>query len=163
MQITDKVLNILQSISGIKTVIHDNAFSTNVRLDRRLTPAAILFMLQEFTVNIKSGLRRDSVELEVLICDRVDLAAKGEVVDNTLNNLLPIVNDFIALVLDEKSWVVEGDTINIKVAYGKFDTNVCGYSIELKLTEKQGHCLEYTPPTPPPIQGVQGVQGIQNA
>lgn len=162
MQITDKVLNILNSIDGIKTVIHDNAFSTNVRLDRNPTPAGILFMIQEFSVNIKSGLRRDSVDLEIFICDRCDFAAKGEVVETTLNGLLPMVNEFITLVLEEKSWVVDGDEIPVKMSYGKFDTNVVGFSIELKLTERQGHCLEHTTPTPP-IQGVQGVQGIQNA
>ena len=142
MQITDKILNILRSINGIKTVIHDTPFSTNVRLDRRETIAAILFMVQEFSIDIKSGMRKDSVSLEVFICDRCDLAAKGEIIEGVLDGIRPVVNEFLSLVLNEKSWVVDGDEIKVRLSYGKFDCNVVGYSIELNLTEKQGHCID---------------------
>ena len=142
MQITDKILNILHSINGIKTVIHDTPFSTNVRLDRRETIAAILFMLQEFSIDVKSGTRKDSVSLEVFICDRCDLSAKGEIIEGVLDGIRPVVNEFLMLVLNEKSWVVGGDAINVKMSYGKFDCNVVGYSIELNLTERQGHCID---------------------
>ena len=142
MQITDKILNILRSINGIKTVIHDTSFSTNVRLDRRETIAAIVFMLQEFNVSVKNGVKRESEEIEIFLCDRCDLAAKGEVVEGVLDGIKPVLNEFLTLVLNEKSWMVDGDEINVKMSYGRFDCNVVGYSVELKLTERQGTCID---------------------
>lgn len=142
MQITDKILNILRSINGIKTVIHDTSFSTNVRLDRRETIAAIVFMLQEFNVSVKNGVKRESEEIEIFLCDRCDLAAKGEVVEGVLDGIKPVLNEFLTLVLNERSWVVDGDEINVKMSYGRFDCNVVGYSVELKLTERQGGCVD---------------------
>ena len=142
MQITDKILNILRSINGIKTVIHDTSFSTNVRLDRRETIAAIVFMLQEFNVSVKNGIKKESEEIEIFLCDRCDLAAKGEVVEGVLDGIKPVLNEFLTLVLNERSWVVDGDEINVKMSYGRFDCNVVGYSVELKLTERQGGCID---------------------
>ena len=142
MQLTNKILNILNSITGIKTVIHDTSFSTNVRLDRRETIAAIVFMLQEFNVSVKNGVKRESEEIEIFLCDRCDLAAKGEVVEGVLDGLKPVLNEFLTLVLNERSWVVDGDEINVKMSYGRFDCNVVGYSVELKLTERQGGCID---------------------
>ena len=142
MQITYKILNILRSINGIKTVIHDTSFSTNVRLDRRETIAAIVFMLQEFNVSVKNGVKRESEEIEIFLCDRCDLAAKGEVVEGGLDGIKPVLNEFLTLVLNERSWVVDGDEINVKMSYGRFDCNVVGYSVELKLTERQATCFD---------------------
>lgn len=142
MQIIDKILNILHSISGIETVIYDTPFSTNVRLDRRETIAAILFMVQEFSIDITKGIRRESADIEIFFCDRVDLAAKGEIVQQKLDTLLPYVNQFIASVLNEKTLIVESETVNVKCAIGRFDCNVCGWSLEMKVAEKQGHCID---------------------
>ncbi len=142
MQIIDKILNILHSISGIETVMHDTSFSANVRLDRQNTPAAILYMLNEFSVDITKGIRRESADIEIFFCDRVDLAAKGEVVQQKLDTLLPYVNQFIASVLNEKTLMVENETVNVKCAIGRFDCNVCGWSLEMKIAERQGGCID---------------------
>lgn len=142
MQIVDKILNILHSISGIETVIYDTSFSVNVRLDRQNTPASILYMLNEFSIDITKGIRRESADIEIFFCDRVDLAAKGEIVQQKLDTLLPYVNQFIASVLNEKTLIVESETVNVKCAIGRFDCNVCGWSLEMKVAEKQGHCID---------------------
>lgn len=142
MQIIDKILNILHSISGIETVMHDTSFSANVRLDRQSTPASILYMLNEFSVDTTKGIRRESVDLEIFFCDRVDLAAKGEVVQQKLDTLLPYVNQFISLVLNEKTLIVENETVNVKCAIGRFDCNVCGWSLEMKVAERQATCFD---------------------
>ena len=142
MLLINKILNILQSVDGIETVIHDTSFSANVRLDRENTPAAILYMLNEFSVDTTKGIRRESVDVEIFFCDRVDLAAKGEVVQQKLDTLLPYVNQFIASVLNERTLIVENETVNVKCAIGRFDCNVCGWSLELKLTERQGTCID---------------------
>ena len=142
MQLTNKILNILNSITGIKTVLYESGYGTNLRLDRRETPAAILYMLQEYTIDLAKGIKREIVDVEVFICDRCDLAAKGEVVQQKLDTLLPYVNQFVALLTSEKTLLLDGDSINVQMAYGKFDTNVCGYSLQFKASERQGGCID---------------------
>lgn len=142
MQLTNKILNILNSITGIKTVLYESGYGTNLRLDRRETPAAILYMLQEYTIDLAKGIKREIVDVEVFICDRCDLAAKGEVVQQKLDTLLPYVNQFVALLTSEKTLLLDGDSISVQMAYGKFDTNVCGYSLQFKASERQGGCID---------------------
>lgn len=142
MQLTNKILNILNSITGIKTVLYESGYGTNLRLDRRETPAAILYMLQEYTIDLAKGIKREIVDVEVFICDRCDLAAKGEVVQQKLDTLQPYVNQFVALLTSEKTLLLDGDSINVQMAYGKFDTNVCGYSLQFKVSERQGGCID---------------------
>ena len=142
MQLTNKILNILNSITGIKTVLYESGYGTNLRLDRRETPAAILYMLQEYTIDLAKGVKREIVDVEVFICDRCDLAAKGEVVQQKLDTLQPYVNQFVALLTSEKTLLLDGDSINVQMAFGKFDTNVCGYSLQFKASERQGGCID---------------------
>lgn len=142
MQLTNKILNILNSITGIKTVLYESGAGTNLRLDRRETPAAILYMLQEYTIDLAKGIKREIVDVEVFICDRCDLAAKGEVVQQKLDTLLPYVNQFVALLTSEKTLLLDGDNISVQMAYGKFDTNVVGYSLQFKVSERQGTCID---------------------
>ena len=142
MQLTNKILNILNSITGIKTVLYESGYGTNLRLDRRETPAAILYMLQEYTIDLAKGVKREIVDVEVFVCDRCDLAAKGEVVQQKLDTLLPYVNQFVALLTSEKTLLLDGDSISVQMAYGKFDTNVCGYSLQFKVSERQATCFD---------------------
>ena len=142
MQLTNKILNILNSITGIKTVLYESGYGTNLRLDRRETPAAILYMLQEYTIDLAKGIKREIVDVEVFICDRCDLSAKGEVVQQKLDTLLPYVNQFVALLTSEKTLLLDGDSINVQMAYGKFDCQTCGYSLQFKISERQGGCID---------------------
>lgn len=144
MAITDKILEILNALASgndplVKTVIHANAFDSNVRLDRNETPAAILYMIEGWSVDVSTAFKRKSVDIEVFFCDRYQLNAKGEVIQQVLDTVEPICDEFISLVLSERSWEVS--EIKASAAYGKFDCNVCGYSLQMKLTEKQGQCL----------------------
>ena len=144
MQITDKILEILNTLASgsdpmLQTVIHANAFDSNVRLDRKATPAAILYMLNGWTMDVSTAFKRKSVDVEIFFCDRYDLNAKGEVIQQVLDSIEPICDEFISLVLDEHGWIVSD--VKAVTAYGKFDTNVCGYSIQMRLTDKQGVCL----------------------
>ena len=141
MQIVDNILRKLRSVNGLETVFHESGYGANLRIDRNPTPAAVLYMLQSYNVNLKGNSKKDSVDLEVFIFDRCDLAAKGEVVQEKLDTLQPFVNQFIALLANDKTLVLDGDTIEVQMAYGRFDCNVVGWSLQLKLTERQGSCI----------------------
>ena len=144
MQTTDRILEMLNSLATgsdpeLKTVLYESGFGTNVRLDRLPDPAAILYMLNSYTVNTSTMMKHTSVDVEVFFCKRFALDAKGEVVKGVMDSIEPIVDDFISLLLDERSFVVSN--INASTAYGRFDANVCGYSLQFTVTEKQGSCL----------------------
>ena len=142
MLIVDKILNLLRSVDGIETVLYESGFGTNVRIDRRATPAAILYLLQQYDIDLSKGVKREIVDVEVFVCDRCDLAAKGEVVQQKLDALLPMVNQFVALLTSERTLLLDGDSISVQMAYGKFDTNVCGYSLQFKVSERQASCFD---------------------
>ena len=144
MQITDRILEILNNMASgsdplVKTVLYESAFGSNVRLDRNETPAAILYLLEGFKVDVDRAFKYKSVDVEVFFCSRVDLNAKGSVIKGVMDSLEPIVDEFISEVLGEKTWDVS--QIKAQCAYGKFDCNVCGYSLTFTLEERQGSCL----------------------
>lgn len=141
MRIVDKILDILNSMGGIETVLYESGFGTNIRLDRRPTPAAIVYLLRSFDIDLSSGLRKDYVDIEVFFCTRCDLAAKGEVVKADMESLEPIVDEFVSAVLSDNGLVLVGDKISVTTAYGSFDCNVCGWSLQMKVGEKQGRCI----------------------
>lgn len=142
MQIVDNILSKLNSIDGLETVFYESGWGTNLRIDRKPTPAAVLYLIQGFEIGLKGGIRKDNVDLEVFFFDRIDLSAKGEAVQAKMDELLPLVNGFVSLLVSDKTLVLDGDTIKVQAAYGQFDTHVCGWSLQLKLTEKQGHCID---------------------
>ena len=142
MQIVDNILSKLNSIESLLTVFYESGFGTNLRIDRKPTPAAVLYLIQGFEIGLNGGIRKDNVDLEVFFFDRIDLSAKGEAVQAKMDELLPLVNGFVSLLVSDKTLVLDGDTIKVQAAYGQFDTHVCGWSLQLKLAEKQGHCID---------------------
>ena len=124
----------------LNTVMYADNFDANIRIDRKPTPAAVTYLIGGFEVDVDSGLRKDRVDVEVFVFDRCDFASKGESVKTVMDSLEPAVDEIISLVMGERSWVVEGK-IKAMTAYGRFDTNVCGYSLQFTLVEKQGRCV----------------------
>ena len=141
MKIVDKILDILNSMSDVETVLYESSFGVNIRLDRRPTPAAIVYLLQNFDIDLSSGLRKDYVDVEVFFCTRCDFAAKGEEIKGVMETLEPTVDEFVSRVLADKSMVLEGDKVSVTTAYGSFDCNVCGWSLQMKVGDKQGRCV----------------------
>lgn len=142
MQIVDNILSKLNNIEGLETVFYESGWDTNLRIDRKPTPAAVLYLIQGFEIGLNGGIRKDNVDLEVFFFDRIDLSAKGEAVQAKMDELLPLVNGFVSLLVSDKTLVLDGDTVKVQAAYGQFDTHVCGWSLQLKLAEKQGHCID---------------------
>lgn len=144
MQTTDKILDILNSMTTgndamLKTVLYESGFGANVRLDRLQDPAAILYMLQSWTLDTRTKLKHPEVDCEIFFCKRCELAAKGEKIKEVMDTVEPIVDEFISLLLSDKSIIV--NEIKAQTAYGRFDCNVCGYSLQFTVKDKQGVCL----------------------
>lgn len=143
MQTTDKILDILNTMAtgsdGLQTVLYESGFGANLRLDRKPTPAAIVYMLKSWKLDTSTKLKHPEVDVEVFFCDRCDLAAKGEVIKEKMDTIEPIVDEFISMLLADKSIIV--NDIKATTAYGRFDCNVCGYSLQFTVKDRQGQCL----------------------
>lgn len=149
MEIVNKVKDILNTIDGLKTVLYQSGFSANVTLDRKETPAAVLYLLTDFDIDIQHGTSKESAELEILFCDRTRFDITGDQKDTIINNCTDLAKEFISKLLAEKTLYINQDSIHCKCSYGKFDTFVAGVSVELRIEEKQGSCL-YIEPEPEP-------------
>ena len=144
MTTTDKILDILNSMTTgsyalLNTVLYESGFGANVRLDRLPDPAAILYMLQSWTLDTSTKLKHPEVDCEIFFCKRCELASKGEKIKEVIDTVEPIVDEFISLLLSDKSIIV--NEIKAQTAYGRFDCNVCGYSLQFTVKDKQGVCL----------------------
>lgn len=137
----NKVLDILNGMDGIQTVMFDNGSSSNVRIDRKPTPAALLYTLPDWTLDISHGNARESCEIQVFFFNRVDFDSKAENKLETFENMGEIAREFIYRLLNESTIRVLDDTIKITATYGSFDSFVAGCTVQITIEEKQGSCL----------------------
>lgn len=158
MEIIDKVKTILNSITGLKTVLYQSGFSANVTLDRKETPAALLYLLTDFDIDIQHGTSKESAELEIFFCERTKFDITGDQKDTIINNCTALAKEFISKLLAEKTLYINQDSIHCKCSYGKFDTFVAGVSVELRIEERQGSCL-YIEPEPEPDEDNEENEG----
>jgi len=139
--LTNKVLAILNDIAGIQTVMFDNSHSTNVRIDRKPTPAALLYTLPDFKIEIGGGVAKERADIQVFFFDRVQFDSTAEAKLEIFENMGLFAREFIYRLLNEKSIIVLDDTVNITAAYGSFDSFVCGCTVQLTIEERQGSCI----------------------
>lgn len=139
--LTNKVLAILNDIAGIQTVIYDNGHSANVRIDRNSTPAALLYTLPDWKLDISKGTAREKADIQVFFFDRVNFDCKAEDKLQIFENMNSLARDFIRELLADSEIRVLDDEVNIKAVYGEFDAFVCGCVVNITIEEKQGECL----------------------
>lgn len=144
MQTTDKILDILNTMAtgsdGLQTVMYASPWDTNIRIDRNPTPAAIVYLIDGFTIDTSTGKRRNKCSVEIFFCTRCDFAAKGEVIKETMETVEPLVDEFVSLLYADKSLLVD-EKIVCRAAYGRFDAHVCGYSLQCEVAERVATCL----------------------
>lgn len=141
MDIKDKIITILNSISDIKTIIYDSGFSANVRIDRKETPAALLYLIKDWQLDISNGLQKEIANIQVFFFDRAKFDTKGEEKDVIVDSMSLIAKEFLSKLLADKTIEVEGDTIQMRSVFGQFDAFCVGVNVELRIKEKQGQCL----------------------
>ena len=144
MELVNKVLNILNSMSGVSTVLYESPYFSNIKVDRKPEPYGIVYLLQTVNLDLTNNLK-ESTDIEVLFCKMVPLGADGEKQGEIVDDMMVLAKQFISLLKDEKS-VVFGDNVVIRTAYAKFDKNLTGVSVELTLTDRQSKCLDSVEP-----------------
>lgn len=145
----NKVLDILNEMTGIQTVIYDNGHSANVRIDRNPTPAALLYTLPDWTLDISHGTAKERADIQVFFFERVLFDSKAEDKLSVFENTNLLAREFVSILLSDSTVKVLDDEIKVTACYGEFDAMVAGCTINLTLEMKQGECL-YTEPIPQP-------------
>ena len=140
-EIVDKILNILNQIDELKTVIYDQDFSANVHIDRKPTPGALIYCLPDWNLNIKTGLTKESADFQIFFFTPTQLDIKAEDKLSDIENMYQITRDFLSKLLKDNTIRVIDDNVVIKATYGKFDKFVCGVSLQIKIEQKQGYCI----------------------
>lgn len=159
--IINRLLGILENMSGVQTVMYDNSNSANVRIDRKPTPAALVYTLPDWKVDISHGSARESCEIQVFFFNRVDFDSKAESKLETFENMGEIAREFIYRLLNESTIRVLDDTIKITATYGSFDSFVAGCTVQITIEEKQGSCM-YVENEPTPEHDENSQEEVQN-
>lgn len=141
MVLVQKILNILNNINDLETVMYDSGFSANVRIDRKPLPAALFYLLNDWTLDATMTTVKESANIQVFFFDTCNFDAKGEEKDVIVQRMEDIAKEFIADVFADKSIVITDDKIRIQSSYGKFDKFCVGVSVQFRIEEKQASCL----------------------
>ena len=144
MILIDKVIDILNSMEDIETVLYDSPYSANLKIDRLPEPYAIVYPMQNAELDLRNNLR-EGVDLEIFFCKSVQLDADGAKHLAIIDDCMLLAKSFLALLKEEKS-IISDENITIRAAYGRYDKHVSGVSVELSLQERQTKCLDSTDP-----------------
>lgn len=150
-----KILDILNDMTGIQTVMFDNGSSSNVRIDRKPTPAALLYTLPDWTLDISHGTAKERADIQVFFFERVDFDSKAESKLETFENTNSLAREFVNILLSDSTVKVLDDTIKITASYGSFDSFVAGCVVNITIEEKQGSCIWTPEPTTEPEENTQ--------
>lgn len=136
-----KILDILNGMTGIQTVIYDNGHSANVRIDRKPTPAALLYTLPDWTLDISKGTAKEKADIQVFFFERVDFDCKAEDKLQIFENTNSLAREFIRELLSDGDIRVLDDEVKITATYGQFDSFVAGCTVNITIEEKQPSCM----------------------
>lgn len=125
----------------LQTVMYDSGFSANIRIDRKPTPAALLYLLNDWTLDVTQSTVKESANIEVFFFDRCQLDVKGEEKDLIIQKCETLAKEFLSEILADRSIRLVGDSVRIQSSYGKFDSFCVGVAVTLKIEEKQASCL----------------------
>ena len=102
MKIVDKILDILNSMSDVETVLYESPSYTNIKLDRKPAPYAILYLLTDMEIDLSRGYAVEGCDVEVFFADLVKFDADGPTHQAVVDRMLGIARQFISLLLAER-------------------------------------------------------------
>ena len=146
MEIIDKIKNILNSLEDIKTVMYESAFGANLRVDRKEAPFAIMYTVADYQLDMSRNLK-EGCDIEIFFAERGKLGDTGDNDQVIIDRTMGYARQFLAVLRQEKSIVIENDPVTVKSAYGRYDAHLVGVSVELQLRDRQAHCIDYEEPS----------------
>lgn len=135
------VLDTLHTLPSVNTVLYETTYYSNIKLDRLNPNFAICYLVTNQTIDISLRRFTDSVDVEIFFCDTLPFDSDGEAIQTIVDVQTTIAKSFISALYDIKDIVIDNDVVNLKTAYGKFDKNVAGVTVDLTIKSKKAECI----------------------
>lgn len=143
MTTIDTILELLESDTHIATVLYESPYSANLKIDRKPSPYAIVYLVQSMDIDVRGSRYFRTLDLEVFFCKPTDLSADGYKVQAVCDNMLLRAEDFLHRLKD--THLFEFEKVTMRQAVGRFDKNVTGIVCELDLKERFPVCFSELP------------------
>lgn len=119
--------------------VYGTPFDVNIKLDRKQGPFLITYMVQNVDLDLRMGRYIPTYNFKMFICDRVSLNAKGEVVQEIIDNMMALTIEVLTAIKNHYN-VLESN-FRLSTSWGKYDCNVAGVSLEFSIKDKPV-CIE---------------------
>lgn len=151
MVLVNKILTILNSMlppenptegqDYIQTIMYDSSWSANVRVDRKPSPIALVYLLSDWTLNTNSLAYKESANIQIFFADRANFDSKGEDKDVIIQRMEALAKEFLSLVISDRDIKLLDDSVKVQSSFGRFDSFMVGVTLNLKIEERQAQCL----------------------
>lgn len=131
-------LNFLSNLDK-GTVVFGSLHDVNIKLDRKQGPFLITYMVQNVDLDLRMNRYIPTYNFKMFICDRVPLNAKGEVVQETIDDMMALAIDILSAI--KNTFNVLESNFRLSTSWGKFDCNVSGVSLEFSIKDRPV-CIE---------------------
>lgn len=150
MRLVNKLTDILAAMvedsgSALQSYQYNSKPLANVVLDRnKPSPTALLLVITDWDMEHNGLNVRESAEVNVsfLISQRPADRNMADVDGQIIDRAIGIAVDFITRLMADKSVRIEDETIRVKSVYDRSDSTRSGVNLTLRITEKQGVCLD---------------------
>ena len=140
MALVHRLLQHLQA-SGVKTVIYQSQGTANVDFDKGAPSFGYMVTVTRRKCDVSRMLWRERAAVVVFFLDLAPLDYDGLKNEAVAERMAGCARVFLRGVLGDDTLHVEGDTIDMRTAFDKYDGNLTGVSLEFEVAEAQGACF----------------------
>lgn len=146
MEIVARIIGILDTMVSedvIKSRIYQTAAKTNVEIDYEKTPAAVMYCVSKWAIDLKLGIVRERAAIGIGFVKRQpQLDFDGESNETIVDECKVIAVDFIRRLKADDSLQIISDSVDCTTVYDEYDTNVTGVWVSVEVKDNGGECLD---------------------
>lgn len=143
--INTNILSILNSYveSGdLAAVVYNSPTKANVDLDTTAHPVAVLYILRDGSIDLTNGIWTEVAEVNVLfLTHQPELDFNALQNDALLDSMAEVAERFVGDLIASGSCEIVDNNITVRGVYDFNDKNTTGVSLQFRLRELQGRCL----------------------
>ena len=145
MRLTETILAALEAVreaGKVVAVTYNSPQKVNVDFDTIASPAAVLYLFRDGAYDTESGLLRELADVNVLfLTHQPQLDFRGSANEALLDDMADAAAMFIAELTASGSVEFVGGEVTLRGVYDFNDKNTTGVSLQFRLRELQGRCL----------------------
>lgn len=140
-----KIIEILEGLQAdgfIDGFVFEDRPTANVRLDKKGDVVGVLYQFTDFSLDIGSGLVKESAELNVSFLQKENkLDAGGNEQYDIVSEMKDVMMEFLRRVKALSEYVITDKVLTIRTVFLNTDSNRTGVNAQFTLKEKQATCL----------------------